>query len=202
MAQVRTRLRRPQRRTSILEAGTSVFAAHGYHAASMRDVAEAAEIAKPILYDHFGSKQGLYVAVLESIRDELTSGTEAAMRERAPVDIRVRDAIDGFFRYAESRPAAAKVLFTAPEGELEVVRAWERVQAEATARLVALVAAERGKASDGRDEELRLELWMEFLKKGLHGLAGWWAAHPRVPRRALVNAAMDVAWSGLATRLT
>lgn len=194
------RLKRPQRRSSILDAATHVFAEDGYHAASMRAVAASAGVAKPLLYDHFGSKQGLYVAVIESIRDELTSATEAVMEHPTPVEVRLRSAIDGFFQYVESRPEAAKVLFTAPEGDAEAFEAWQQVQAGATARLVALVGAERGLLADARGGDRRLEVWTEFLKKGLHGLASWWTLHPEVPRRALVESVMEMVWGGLASQ--
>lgn len=200
MTKVRLRLKRPQRRSSILDAATRVFADHGYYAASMRDVAAAAGVAKPLLYDHFGSKLGLYTAVIASVRDELTSATASVMDEPVPVEVRLRDAIDGFFRYVESRPEAARVLFTAPEGDVEAFKAWQQVQAEATTRLAALIAAERGLMGDAEGRNRRLELWTEFLKKGLHGLASWWTLHPYVPRRALVEAVMEMVWGGLASQ--
>ena len=190
-----SRQTRPERRQTILEAAAKAFAARGYHATAMRDIATAAGITKPVLYDHFASKQQLYITLLEGARDELTASTAAALRRDAP-------AIEGFFGYVEQRPAAAKVLFTPPEGDPLVVAAAHRVQTEATARLVALLAAERDLLPDAPDRVRRLTLFMEFLKIGLHGLAGWWADYPDTPREALIAAAMDLAWDGLGAQFT
>lgn len=190
----------PQRRQTILTAAAAAFAARGYHATTMREIATAAGITKPVLYDHFASKQQLYLTLIESARDELTAGTAHAMQRDAPARVRIRTAIEGFFRYVEQHPAAAKVLFTPPEGEPEIVAAAQCVQTAATARLVALLTTERDLLPAAPDRDRRLELFMEFIKVGLHGLAAWWAAHPDTPREALVAAVMDLTWNGLGTQ--
>jgi AcrR family transcriptional regulator len=51
-------------RRCILEAAQRLFAAHGYHGASIRDIAQACGISNAALYYHFGSKQTLYFEVL------------------------------------------------------------------------------------------------------------------------------------------
>jgi len=193
------RLTGRERRQKILDAAAEAFAADGYHATSIREIAARAGITKPVLYDHFASKQRLYVELIEGARDELAARGASAMSSGAPLEARVRAAIDNFFAYVEARPATARVLFRPPEGDLEVVEAAERVQREATAGLVALVATERELLRGATDRDRRLQLSMEFLKRGLHGLAGWWREHPDVPRDALVQAVMDLVWTGLGT---
>ena len=192
------RLTGQERRQRILDAAADAFALDGYHATSIREIAARAGITKPVLYDHFPSKQGLYIELIEAARDELTMRGAAAMRSGAPVELRVRAAIDAFFAYVEARPTAARVLFRPPEGDSEVIKAAERVQREATAALVELVANERDLLRGAADRDRRLQLFMEFTKRGLHGLAGWWREHPDLPREALVEAVMDLVWRGLA----
>jgi AcrR family transcriptional regulator len=199
MARTRSRLTGVERRARILEAAARAFAAHGYHAASIREIAHLAGITKPILYDHFTSKEQLYVALIESVRDEVTSATAALMGATGPLESRFRNAIEAFFRYVEARPAEAKVLFTSPEGEPTVVEAARRVQNEATARLAALLGAEVDLVPDASagERELRLALFTEFLKRGLHGLAIWWPEHPDMSRTLLVETVMQITWTGL-----
>ena len=68
----------------MLEAAGQAFAAHGFHDASMDAIAEAAGISKPMLYNYFGSKEGLYAAYIErSGRALMKSMREADSRERA-----------------------------------------------------------------------------------------------------------------------
>jgi AcrR family transcriptional regulator len=193
----RRRLKAPERREGILRAAELAFAARGYHSTSMDDIAAAAGVTKPVLYDHFASKHDLYVRLTEGIRDELTSLGAAAMAADAPAEQRVRSGIEAFFRFVEQRPSAARVLLFTPVGEPELVDAARQVQAGATAALSALLVAEGNLLSGAPDRERLIELQTEFMKQGLHGLAEWWSQHPETPREVLVDAAMGLVWSGL-----
>ena len=197
MSTTRTRLKAPQRRARILQAAEQEFAARGYHSTSMDDIAAAAGISKPVLYDHFASKLDLYTQLTEAIRDELTGRGAAAMAGDAPPGERIRTAVDAFFTFVEERPSAARVLLFTPVGEPELVDAAREVQAGATAALTALLVREPGLFAGGSDRELRLELLTEFMKQGLHGLAEWWSQHPQTPREVLVDAVTELVWSGL-----
>jgi len=187
----------PERRRTILAAAAEVFAARGYSAASMREIAAAAGITKPVLYDHFRAKDDLYLRLIEAARDELIAGSAAAMQLDAAAADRVRTAIERFFEHVERRPAMARLLFTVPDGDRHVVEAVLRVQAEATTRLAALLGGEPDLLPGAPDRERRLDLRMEFVKKGLHGLALWWLDHPDTPRTVVAESASAVAWGGL-----
>jgi AcrR family transcriptional regulator len=193
------RLSRPLRRQRILDAAVEAFAARGYGAASMSEIATAAGITKPVLYDHFASKQRLFVEVMESIRDDLVAQSARAMGADRPLEAKLRSAISAFFSYVEQRPAAARVLLVMPQGDPELANAARQVQAGATGALAALLAAEPGLLDGRPHRDRRLELFTELIKQGLHGLAEWWADHPDVPRATLVEAVMDVVWAGLRT---
>jgi AcrR family transcriptional regulator len=196
-ASPRRRLKAPERRERILRAAEQAFAARGYHSTSMDDIAAAAGVTKPVLYDHFASKHDLYVRLTEGIRDELTSLGAAAMAADAPAEQRVRSGIEAFFTFVEQRPSAARVLLFTPVGEPELVEAARQVQAGATAALSALLVAEGDLLSAAPDRERLIELQTEFMKQGLHGLAEWWSQHPETPREVLVDGAMGLVWSGL-----
>jgi AcrR family transcriptional regulator len=196
-----TRMTGAQRRQRILDVAAELFAARGYHSTSVAEIAAAAGITKPVLYDHFASKQQLFIELMEDIRDELTSRGAAAMHADADVETRVRAAVEAFFDYVEERPAAARVLLVTPRGEPELTEASALVQAQATAALTDLLVAEPALLPGARNRRRRIELITEFLKQGLHGLAEWWAEHPATPKHALVDAALDIAWSGLRSGL-
>jgi AcrR family transcriptional regulator len=191
----RERLSGPQRRERILDAAAEAFAAHGYRAASVEDIARAAGVTKPVLYDHFASKRALFTSLMESARDELAARGAQAMSADAPPGARMRTAVEAFFAYVEHKPARARVLLFAARGEPELQDAFDAVQEEATARIASLLAAEP-QLRDAPD----LLLLAEFVKRGMHGLAEWWEHHPTTPRDTLVDAVIDTAWTGLRTR--
>jgi AcrR family transcriptional regulator len=197
MAMATTRMTGSERRWRILDAAVRLFAARGYEATSVGEIAAAAGISKPVVYDHFESKRQLFVELMESIRDDLTARGAAAMSADAPLEGRVRQAVDAFFAYVEERPDAARVLLVVPRGEPELADATRRVQAEATGTLARVLLSEPRLLAGVRDRGNRVELMTEFMKQGIHGLAEWWSQNPGTPRRALVEATMDVVWSGL-----
>ena len=77
MSRSRKRLTAEERRAKILSAAVQAFAFDGYDNTSMDRVADLAKVTKPILYDHFPSKQALYLTMLESIRDGLIAKGKA-----------------------------------------------------------------------------------------------------------------------------
>ena len=75
----RKRLTAAQRRESILGAATEVFAAAGYRAAKMSDVAAKVGVSEPVIFQNFGTKDALFAAVL----DRLANGIHAELEDEA-----------------------------------------------------------------------------------------------------------------------
>src|SRR6516164_5965291 len=72
----RTRLTAEQRRESILKAATEVFAATGYRAGKVSDVAARVGVSEPVIFQNFGSKAALYAAVLDRVAEEVRDGLQ------------------------------------------------------------------------------------------------------------------------------
>ena len=106
MAAQKTRLTAAQRRAQLLRVGRKVFAKHGYAAGSVEEIARVARVSKPIVYEHFGGKEGLYEVVVDREMDALVQriavniaeGTARQRFERAVLAFLhyVRDEPDGF----------------------------------------------------------------------------------------------------------
>jgi AcrR family transcriptional regulator len=199
-ATVRKRLSGPQRRDRIVAAALEVFAEHGYRGASVREIAAAAGISKPVVYDHFGSKRELYVELMTGIRDDLVSRGAGALSLDASLRERFRAAINAFWTYVTERPAAVQVLFVIPRGEPDLRPHWDRVQAEVTETISGMLISEPDLLAGEPDREDRLVLFTEFLKKGMHGLAEWWASHPEMPLETIVDVVVESVWFGLGSQ--
>jgi len=66
-----TRLAVDERRRRLLDAGTALFATHGFEEISMREIAQAAGVSKALLYHYFPSKADLFTAAIEERTREL-----------------------------------------------------------------------------------------------------------------------------------
>jgi AcrR family transcriptional regulator len=73
----RTRLSAEQRRETILEAATEVFAASGYRAGKVSDVAARIGVTEPVIFQNFGSKAALFAAVLDRLADDVHASLDA-----------------------------------------------------------------------------------------------------------------------------
>src|SRR5918996_6303591 len=87
----RARMTGSERREQILGVARAIFAEKGYEATSVEEIAQRAGISKPVVYEHFGGKEGLYAvlvdrevrALLDGISDALVTDHPRAKLERA-----------------------------------------------------------------------------------------------------------------------
>lgn len=93
---MRRRLPRAERRAQLLSVATSKFGERGYHPTSMDDIAEAAGVTKPVLYQHFSSKEDLYISVIQQVGEVLRERIDGFAFEGATTYDRVREGIDVF----------------------------------------------------------------------------------------------------------
>src|SRR5579864_2798003 len=83
----RTRMRGEERREFILNRAKEVFARYGYADASTGELARASEVTEPMLYKHFGSKKGLFLAVLKEFSAQFLKELQERIERRAEKDI-------------------------------------------------------------------------------------------------------------------
>jgi AcrR family transcriptional regulator len=139
----RRRLTAAQRRESILSAATEVFAAAGYRAAKMSDVAAKVGVSEPVVFQNFGTKDALFAAVL----DRLASGIHAELEDVAGHHSPAAALLAHILNPASDRShhlfAEAAVLVTDPASG-EPARRTARVVASHLADLVRSGQAEGG----------------------------------------------------------
>jgi AcrR family transcriptional regulator len=108
------RLTASARRTQLVEIARAVFAKRGFEATSVEEIAARAKVSKPIVYEHFGGKEGLYAVLVDRemdyvvthIADAISSGTPRERVERAALAFLsyVRDQPDGFIVLSRDAP--------------------------------------------------------------------------------------------------
>ena len=99
------RLPPDERRRQLLDVACVEFAERGFHATSMDDIAEAAGVTKPVLYQHFPSKRALFVELLDDVGGRLLDVlTEATEQRRRPAASGSRQGFAAYFRFVDERP--------------------------------------------------------------------------------------------------
>jgi len=103
------RLPAAERRAQLVDVGRSVFARRGYEAASVEEIAERAKVSKPIVYEHFGGKEGLYAVVVDREIEQIVRRIVDAMSSGSPRERLERSAL-AFLTYVEEHPDGFAVL--------------------------------------------------------------------------------------------
>lgn len=187
------RLPRRERRESLLAAAREVFVETGYHAAAMDEIAARAGVTKPVLYQHFGSKRDLYLAVLDNGAEQFITSMGKALKSTEDNRSRVTAAIDAYLRFICHDDAVYRLVFqsdlvNAPDVRERV----QRVNAIGAEMVSEIIAADTGLS---RSEAL-------LLGYGLLGLAQaaamQWLGHPGSIDRATATQLLSaLAWRGI-----
>ncbi len=105
----RTRLSGTERRAQLIDVGRAVFAKRGYEGASMEEIADRAKVSKPIVYEHFGGKEGLYAVIVDREMDYVVRRIVEAIGAGSPRE-RVERASLAFLNYVKDHPDGFAVL--------------------------------------------------------------------------------------------
>lgn len=187
-----SRLPRAERRAQLLEAAHTVFASRGYHAAAMDDIAEAAKVSKPVLYQHFPGKRELYLALLDSELEGLRDALVTAVRTAEDNRDRVTDTVRAFFDYVAKDSSAHRLVFSSdvtndPEVSQRLAR-FEDVIGEAIGEII------QGQAGLSPEEA-------NLLGHALAGMAQTaarrWAQERSVPLERSLELVSRLAWRGI-----
>lgn len=124
------RMARSERRAQVLRIAQELFSSEGFHHVSMDDIADRAEVSKPVLYRHFPSKLDLYLAVVDQRGADLLEAIDAAVTpvEHGPVhrgdgrDV-VAAVVRAFVMFVEGAGASSVLLFESDVTHDDDVRA-------------------------------------------------------------------------------
>ena len=105
------RLGAAERRTQLLAAAQQAFGTHGFTATSMNDIAIAANVTKPVLYQHFDSKHELFLEVLTSTASELNDAIAGVLTEAATGREKVEQGIALYVKFFDDNPENYRVLY-------------------------------------------------------------------------------------------
>ena len=186
----------PARRERIVAAALEEFAAGGYAGTSMGAIAERAGITRAVLYDHFDSKQALYLALLEERNAAFLSHVGA--RITGSGDAARAHARDDRHRLRLRRAGAGELAAAVRRRRLRATASRPEPAARSTPSSSApsrrcSPPTPRRPASTRRP----VEAIVEMLIAALCGAVEWRAQNPGVERDLLVDAAMELLWRGL-----
>lgn len=152
MASTSTRLPAHRRRRQLLDIAHDAFAARGFHNTSMDEIAEAAGVTKPVLYQHWASKRALYHELLEDVGDQLLQALAGSARAATSPRQQVEYGFAGYFGWVAANTSSFRLLFgSGAQRDREFARVVRHVEATIAAFVAEQIHADI-------DEEHRLQL--------------------------------------------
>lgn len=137
------RLAAPARREQILDVALEVIGAAGYHGASMNDIAEAAGVTKPVLYQHFESKHQLYLALIDAAGDRMIGAIGDATANAPDGRSQTELGFQAYFRWVADNRNAFMLLFGGnARRDDEFSRAVRRITDSAAEAIAPLIAVD------------------------------------------------------------
>jgi AcrR family transcriptional regulator len=103
------RLTAAARRAQLVEVGRRVFAERGFEGTTVEEIAERAKVSKPIVYEHFGGKEGLYAVIVDREVEHIVARIAEAVAIGSPRE-RLEAAVLAYLTYVEERPDGFAVL--------------------------------------------------------------------------------------------
>ncbi len=188
----RVRMSAAQRREQLITIGRQLFAERGFDATSIEEVASRAKVSKPVVYEHFGGKEGLYAvvvdrevrALLDRITTALTAGHPRELLEQAALAL---------LDYIESETDGFRVLVR-ESPLMSATGNFSSILNDVAHQVELILGAEFKR----RDYDPRLaELYSQALV-GMVALTGRWWLEVRKPRKEVVAAHLvNLMWNGL-----
>ena len=189
----RIRMSGQERREQLLDVGRKLFAEKGFEVVTVEEIAAKAGVSKPVVYEHFGGKEGLYAVVVDremnhllaSIGDALTGGSPRALLEQAGLAL---------FDYIDRYPDGFRILVR-DSPVSQTTGTFASLIVDVAAQVEHLLADEF--ASHKLDKKLA-GMYSQMLV-GMVALTGQWWLDVRKPKKEEVVAHLvNLAWNGLA----
>jgi AcrR family transcriptional regulator len=185
--------RRAERRTQLLEAAVGAIRQIG-PGVTMEQLAKAGGVTKPILYRHFGDRDGLISAIAEQFSTDLLTSVTTPLAADATARELLRSTVDSYVSFIERDPNLYRFMVRHPPERGEGLTQINSL-VDLIARQVAVVAGERLRQA-GRDSGAAVP-WAYGIVGLVHQAGDWWVDDQTMSRETLVNYLVALLWEGL-----
>lgn len=189
----RTRMSGSERREQLVGVAREAFAERGFEATTIEEIADRAGVSKPVVYQHFGGKEGIYAVVVDrevtKLTTAITEALDAAPHPRAAAE----DVAAAFLGYIEDHEQGFRILVRDAPSTL-TAGTFASVIGDVAARAERMLVDE---FSDRGFDQETAPMYARMLV-GAVALVGEWWLDAREPSRDVVTKhIVNLLWHGL-----
>ncbi|MFI5697504.1 TetR/AcrR family transcriptional regulator [Kribbella sp. NPDC051586] len=188
----RIRMTSAERREQLITIARGLFAQKGYEATSVEEIAHRAEVSKPVVYEHFGGKEGLYAVVVDREVRALLDGVTGALTAGRAHEL-VEQAALALLDYIENNADGFRILVRdSPVGSS--TGSFISILSDVATRVEHILAEEfKRRGLDPKNAPMYAQMLV-----GMVALTGQWWLDARKPKKPDVAAHLvNLAWNGL-----
>ena len=189
-----TRMTGKERREQLVTVGRRLFAEKGFDMTTVEEIAARAKVSKPIVYEHFGGKEGLYAVVVDREVSTLLGELENSLQDqRAHPRVLMEQAALSFLSYIDENEDGFRILVR-DSPVSHGVGTFSSLLTDVARRVEEILAAQLSMHSyPARDAALYAQMLV-----GMVAYTGQWWLETRKPSKEIVAARMiNLSWYGL-----
>ena len=182
-----------QRRAQLLAVGRRLFAEKGFEGTSVEEIAATAGVSKPVVYEHFGGKEGLYAVVVDREMASLLSGITASLAGRGSPKVLLERSTLALLDYIEGSTDGFRILVRDSPVAQSTGNFATLISDVARQVEYLLVDAFAARGFSPQTASMYAQMLV-----GMVAMTGQWWLHTREPAKEDVAAHLvNLAWNGL-----
>ena len=181
-----------ERREQLIGVARGLFADRGFEGTSVEEIAAKAQVSKPVVYEHFGGKEGLYAVVVDREVRTLLDGIRGALTDGGPREL-VEQATLALLEYVDAHRDGFRILARdSPVGSS--TGSFASILSDVASQVEGILAA----AFTRQGLDPRTAPMYAQMLVGMVALTGQWWLDARRPKKSEVAAHLvNLAWNGL-----
>ncbi|MGL5864989.1 MAG: TetR/AcrR family transcriptional regulator [Dermatophilaceae bacterium] len=182
-----------ERREQLVGVGRKHFADKGVDAATIEEIAASAGVSKPVVYEHFGGKEGLYAVVVDREIESLLAGITAALDSGGSSRQLIERAALALLDYVETNSDGFRILVRdSPAGQ--ATGSFASLMSDVSSQVDHILAAQfTGRKLDPKAAPMYAQMLV-----GMIALTGqWWLDNRKFKKHEVAAHVVNLAWNGL-----
>ena len=183
-----------QRREQLIGVGRTLFAERGFEGTTVEEIAVSAQVSKPVVYEHFGGKEGLYAVIVDREQRTLLDGIRSAIEQAKGARRKVEAGTLALLDYIEACPDGFRIISRdAPTGSPGT--SFATILSDVASQVEDILG------DQFRHRGLREEMAPMYAQMlvGMIAYTGqWWLDERRPDKATVASNILNLAWNGLA----
>lgn len=180
-----------ERREQLITVARALFAEKGFEATSIEEIANRAKVSKPVVYEHFGGKEGLYAVIVDRELTAISTTITQALKSSSSASVIVERAALALLTYIEDSPDGFRILSATNTHSSDT---YSTLLADVAIQVSGLLAKQF--STHGLDPRTA-PLYAQMLVGIVAMPAQWWLDNPAMSKEEVAAHMVNLAWNGL-----